>query len=724
VTEDEEFAEFLEIFQEESLERLVNVSRSLESLQGQDPAAPSSTEALEEVDRELHTIKGSARLLGFMELAGLVHEIEGLARAFRTSQPLYDLLVEACDQLSSLVEKAAAAGEDLTDAGLQARVVSAAAGGAPGEAPRAPEPAPPPPEPPSPPAEPSPPARETASASAETRAWKEEDPTATRLPKLDDETVRVRASRLTQLDEIVSELGLANQRLSTYEARLRDIARTLEEGSLSPDAASQTIRRLVQDYRGDTLQVSASTTNLERLAVDVRLRPVSFLFDPLPREARALARRLGKEVSVRVDGEDTEMDRVILEALRSPLTHLLRNSLDHGLEPPEERLAQGKPPAGLLRVGAGQEGSQVVIRIQDDGRGIDPAKIRNAAVQRGVITQAAAAEFSDEEAIQLIFAAGFSTKSAASDISGRGVGMDAVRRAVEELKGEVRVESWLGEGTRISLRLPLTLLISRVTLLRSGGQQFALPTDSVEESLRIPTERVATFSGRPSVLLRNEAVPLLRLAPLLGQIALPDPDPLRALVVHHGGERVAILVDELLEERSVVVKPLGWPLDLVPWTSGAILRADGEVALQLHVPQLFAHGRAWEGQASAERVDAARTVLIVDDSVISRQLVARAVGGLGFEPVVAVDGVEAWDILERFRPLLVVSDIEMPRLDGLSLVRKIRREPRLADLPVIILSNRGAEQDRQAGLEAGADAYITKGEFTQDLFRTVAERML
>jgi CheY-like chemotaxis protein len=252
-----------------------------------------------------------------------------------------------------------------------------------------------------------------------------------------------------------------------------------------------------------------------------------------------------------------------------------------------------------------------------------------------------------------------------------------------------------------------------------------MPTESVDESLRLRPNKVATFGDRPSVLLRDATIPLVRLAAILGHQVLPDPEHLRVLVVHHAGDQLALAVDELLEERSVVVKPLGWPLELIPWISGAISLPEGELALQIHLPQIFSRQRAGSSAtAEVTRTDSSRSILIVDDSIVSRQLVARAVTSLGFQPLMAVDGVEAWSILERLRPQIVVTDVEMPRLDGLGLVRRIRRDERLASVPIIIFSNLGADQDRHVGLEAGADAYLSKSEFSREALRDVIERML
>lgn len=782
-SDDEEFLEFLEIFQEESLERLLNVSRSLEGIsagQDRDPL-------LDEVDRELHTIKGSARLLGFSKLGTLVHELEGLAGVFRARPGSgLELLVEATDRLSALVEEASATGADLDDPELRARVAVAVSGGDSGSEPDAPDaPSSPTPEevallelPLPTPGNPfdtarqsraqgfsrgvSEPAGDDLPQAVSATAW--DTPTAAiqtrgvtasvpasgefdtslgkrgpegvtstsvarprgdskRGPRTEDEVVRVRGSRLGELNNIVSDLTLAHQRLDTYEARIRTLLNAVEEGTADAGHVALGLRRIARDIRTDVLGVRSATSGLQQLAVDVRLRPVSHLFDRVPREVRDLARQLGKRVRVRVRGEDTEMDRVILDALKSPLSHLLRNALDHGLEEPDLRIVRGKDPEGLLELSAGQEGNRISIRVRDDGGGVDAERIRQIAVRRNVIEASQAVQLRDEEAIQLIFAPGFSTKEGVTQISGRGVGMDAVRRVVEDLKGDVQVESQLGVGSTITIRLPLTLLISRVMLIRSGGQRFALPTESIIESIRVPARDINSFGETLTLLWRGHALPILHLSRFLGRPVLPDGEHLRVLVVHHGAERLALVVEEILEERSVVVKPIGWPLERLDWVSGAVQDPSGEIALQMHVPELFFSLRRAPVRAETED-GPSRTILVVDDSIVSRQLVGRVVKALGFEPVIAVDGMDAWGLLERVRPLAILTDVEMPRLDGLGLARRVRAHEGLAGIPLVIVSNRGSSQDREAGLQAGADSYMTKSEFSEANLRKILERLL
>lgn len=547
--------------------------------------------------------------------------------------------------------------------------------------------------------------------------------------------VRVRASKLAQLDGFVSELSLAKLRLDAFEDKLRLLAQDLEQHAEDPLAAATQVRRLARKFREERVHVARAAKGLERLAIDVRMRPVGRVFDSLPKEARDLARRLGKKVRTRIKGAQTELDRAILDGCRDPLLHIIRNTLDHGIEPPEERKAVGKPEEGLIDIEAAQDGGSVTITVRDDGRGIDPVKVRAAAVRKGVITAEVAARLSVDESVDLVFVPGFSTRDQVTDVSGRGVGMDIVKKNVESLKGEVRLRSRVGEGTEVTLRLPLTVLVSRVLFFRAGSTLVGVPTSAVESTAIVGTMDVGTFEGRPTVRHRGRSVPISKVTALLG---LEDDGSEneaghahRLAIVRHNEEALALSVTAFEGERSVVVKPLGWPLEHVRGTAGAVILGTGDTALLLHVPDLLtlSHEQTRApspakpaGERAAGRK---RRVLIVDDSVITRQLERRILEGLGFDVELAVDGQDALRFLERGTvPDIVVTDVEMPRLDGLGLVRRLRKEGRTREVPVVIVSTRGADEDRRAGLEAGADAYIVKSEFDEKTLRATIDRLL
>jgi two-component system chemotaxis sensor kinase CheA len=865
--------EILEIFLEEGKERLANVARAVEGL----AEAKDRTPLLDEIDRELHTLKGSARMLGYTALGRLVHETESLARALRKGGAVSrELLVEAADRIAALVVQCAKTAKDAGDEELEKRISAAAAAVRTGltpregtstrsfhrsQIPRAPEPPPPgsavavppgivvpgaavpappappvtsapgrtpslsdtgairrappptvgeepppgfeslhptktglwrvarkPPDPfpqepappPAPPAAPTaagvpPPAAGTdrppelssgvwkvgkaatrrvqraelaqaeAKAAAQTPERKPEpapaEPSKTGSqaapvrpgPEHGEESdlVRVRASKLAQLDGLVSELSLARLRLDAFEESLRALASDLDARAADPPAAAAAVRRMVRRFREDRSHIARTAKGLERLAIDVRLRPVARVFDPLPREARELARRLGKKARVRIKGAETELDRAILDGVKDPLIHILRNTIDHGIEAPMERAAVGKLEEGQIDVEAAQDGGSVLIRVRDDGRGIDPEKVRAAAIKKRVLTEEQAARLTPEEAVELVFLPGFSTKEVVTDISGRGVGMDIVKKNVEALKGEVRVRSKVGEGTEVVIRLPLTALVSRVLFFKVNGVLMGVPTSAVDATAIVAAEDMGRFNGHPTVRHRGRGVPLAWLSDILGMARADDREAqsYKLVVVHHNDDVLALVVTAFDGERSVVVKPLGWPLERVHGTAGAVILGTGDLALLLHVPDLLDFSRDVQpvlppvnGHAKAE--DRVRRVLVVDDSVVTRQLEKRILEGLGFDVSVAVDGVDALRLLDRDVPDLIVTDVEMPRLDGLGLVRRLRKEQRSKNVPIVIVSTRGEDKDLQAGMEAGADGYIVKSAFDEKTLRSMIDRLL
>jgi chemotaxis protein histidine kinase CheA len=825
---DAEMRDLLDIFLEESQERLSKIATAVERL----PEAKDRTPLLDEIDRELHTVKGSARMLQFAALGRLVHETETLARALRkTGTGPHEVLVEAADRLSALVVECARTGEDKGDEALEKKIAAAAAAVKTGltpqhgtamqppaaapppvkksepPPPRAPEgpirrasarptPVPPPAttpphalpvpsEPPpgfeplhpsktglwrlppktgaiTPPAlpkpveQPTPPASEKPpdissgvwrvgkstsrkisraeleKAAAESAAPEPPKPATQRAADpAGDETdlVRVRASKLAQLDGFVSELSLARLRLDAFEEVLRKIASDLEARETDTVSAAVSLRRLVRRFREDRTQVSRVAKGLERLAIDVRLRPVARVFDPLPREARELARRLGKKARVRIKGAETELDRAILDGCKDPLLHILRNTIDHGIEAPPERVAQGKPEEGQIDIEAEQDGGSVVISVRDDGRGIDPEKVKQSALKKRILSEEQAARLTAEEAVELIFLPGFSTKDVVTDISGRGVGMDIVKRNVEALKGEVRVRSEVGKGTLVTLRLPLTALVSRVLFFKVNGVLMGIPTSAIDATAIVSVDDIGRFNSVPTVRHRGRAVPLAWLADLLAMKDGEERDQgaYRLVVVHHNDEVLALVVSAFEGERSVVVKPLGWPLERVKGTAGAVQLGTGDTALLLHVPDLLEFARTIgpaQAPVAPRAGDEKRRVLIVDDSVVTRQLERRILEGLGFEVSLAVDGQDALRLLDRDVPDLIVTDVEMPRLDGLGLVRRLRKEPRTKDVPIVIVTTRSEEKDKQAGLEAGADGYIVKSAFDEATLRDMIDRLL
>jgi chemosensory pili system protein ChpA (sensor histidine kinase/response regulator) len=428
-----------------------------------------------------------------------------------------------------------------------------------------------------------------------------------------------------------------------------------------------------------------------------------------------------------IEGERTGLDKTVLEALADPLLHLLRNAVDHGLESPEVRLALGKSANGTVKLRAAHEGNSVVLVLSDDGAGIDHQRVRAAAVRKGLLTSEAADALTDDEATELLFRPGFSTRDEVTELSGRGVGLDVVKTRIEALKGTVSVASEAGRGTAFTVRLPLTLAVVRALLVRAAGQTFALPLEAVEQILRPDEDQIERIGRDPVVRAGGAIYPLVPLARALGVRAADAPSDARPLVVlvKAGGKRVALQVDQLLGGREVVVKSLGRQHKNLFGVSGATLLGDGTVVLILNPAELTRGGRAPvratreaapTGTAPARSRDSLR-VLLVDDSPSVRRVLTMLFTNAGWQPTAAKDGLEALELLQRGGDLpdVILTDVEMPRMDGYELLATIRAQAALAHLPVAVLTSRSAEKHRRKALDLGASAYVVKPYQDRDL---------
>jgi two-component system chemotaxis sensor kinase CheA len=502
-------------------------------------------------------------------------------------------------------------------------------------------------------------------------------------PEAERRSIRVPAEKLDRLLDLVGETVLHRRRLehALGEERLQEsepIADELDVGE-----------RLLGD--------------LQETAIDMRTLPVASITGPFPRAVRDLAATRGIEVELVVTGAETELDRVILEGIADSIVHILRNAVAHGIETPDERDRLGKPRQGRLELHAEQRGGMVAITISDDGRGLPAEVLRQARVD-------------GESLVDVVTAAGFSTAGIVTSLSGRGVGLNAVKTVVESFSGSISIESEPGEGTSTTLLLPLTLALLDVLLVERGGQVLGVPLAAVEEAIAV--EDKLSLAGRLSVELRGESIPLFDLADLIGAAAASEPPRhAPALIVTASGRRIAALCDLLIEEQEVVVKSLGPLLASVGGYLGAAILGDGRIALLLDPTALVRGPGATRRPAARAHVPvapAATKVLVVEDSFTVRELQRSILEAAGYDVVTARDGREALRQLEDDREIrLVVTDIEMPEFDGIELVRAIRAHERHSDLPVVIVTTRGEDDDRQAGLEAGADAYMAKRSFDQ-----------
>ncbi|MBN8227081.1 response regulator [Corallococcus macrosporus] len=561
-----------------------------------------------------------------------------------------------------------------------------------------------------------------------------------------DTAVRIGVASLDMLTSAVTNLGQVARRRELATARrlelvreLSELARVAEDLGPAGLALAERLGRAKELaatlHREAKLLANAELRDLSQVSEEIqglRMLPLSVLFEPYPRMVRDLARELGKEVELVVDGEDTRADRSVVEALREPLMHLVRNALDHGLETRVDRVASGKHPRGCLTLRAAREGSRIILRVEDDGAGMDPALLRRVAVRRGMLDEPGANALSDAAARDLVFLPGFTSREVVTDLSGRGVGLDAVRTSLQALGGDVGVESAPGWGTIFTLRVPVSLTVAPLLFVQVFDETLALSAVHVSRAVKVDASEVGEVAGRPTLRMEGRVLPFASLASLLG---LATERPARegelVLVVKGQGMEAALAVDRVLEERVQAILPLKGILARFTHLTGATSLADGRLAMVLSAAALAAgvHGTVPlklarpPVRAPAPR---RRRILVVDDSPLTRELVANLLEAVGYDTLRAADGPAALDLLaQEGAPVeLVVTDLEMPEMDGVELTRRLKSDPVRGRLPVVILTTRGGEADRARGLAAGADGYITKGDLVRQDLVDVVGRLL
>jgi two-component system chemotaxis sensor kinase CheA len=488
--------------------------------------------------------------------------------------------------------------------------------------------------------------------------------------------------------------------------------RLIDRGTENLARVQQGVEAVARALREDQRALARAAEPLELEILRLRMDPFRELGEYLERLARDLSFAESKLVDFSIEGGEIELDRGVLERLKAPLAHLLRNAIDHGIEPPGERRGYGKPERGRVALRVTLRGEVVQIEVEDDGRGLDLGAIRRKA-------GAAAAGLSDRDLVRLIFGHGFSTAKAVSEISGRGVGLDVVKTELEAINGRVDVESEPRRGARFVLELPPTLSRSRVLFVNAGGERFALPCTSIESLLRVEAKALRILEGKPAVLVQGTPLPVVMLARIL-ELGAPSLDPearLPLVVLSVRGRRVAVGVDALISQDDVLLKPLGRRLRRVRGVSSAIILPDGKLCLVLNPQELLAAAlelpEAPGFLQAAQQAPTRRRLLLADDSLTTRTLERNILESAGYEVMTASDGRAALELLEKHGADLVLSDVEMPEMDGLGLVSAIRASARFRATPVILLTALDAPDHRQRGLDAGADAYLVKGAFDQ-----------
>ncbi len=531
-----------------------------------------------------------------------------------------------------------------------------------------------------------------------------------------------RGRDLQRLEQALREAALLLQR-GLAEAGVREDARprALSEAFDRVRNAGAELGRHGRELRGESDRERGFALALRDTLQDLRMVPAQTALDALRATVRDVAANLGKKVSLHLLGGEVRLDRRVLEEVKAPLLHLVRNALDHGIELPEARTAAGKAPEACLEVRVEARRNHVVITVRDDGVGLSPERLRAAAVQRGLVSPAEAGHLTDAEAAQLAFRPGISTASQVTALSGRGVGLDVVAEAARRLGGSVDVSFERGRGTSFVLEVPLTIAGASGVLFRGAGGLGIIPADAVERVLLVAPADIRTVAGQATVLVDGATVPFSSMAQALGTDGGPDlKGSTVALLVASGGKRVALAVDDVLGEHAIVVSPLGRRMSAVRHIAGATALDDGRVVAVLQPAHLLGAARAKEPGAAPLRP----RIIVADDSLTTRTAAKALLEIAGFQVLPAADGEEALALARDPGCDLVVTDVQMPRLDGLDLTRRLKADPALARLPVILVTSLDAPEDRAAGLKAGADGYLVKREVQQGKLLELVRQLL
>ncbi|MDF1878904.1 response regulator [Sulfurimonas sp. SAG-AH-194-C20] len=558
---------------------------------------------------------------------------------------------------------------------------------------------------------------------AQAPAAKKEEPKAAaptkRAPAAVEQTIRVDVKRLDHLMNLIGELVLAKNRL----IKINDDVEERYEGEEFLEELNQVVSI-----------VSLVTTDLQIAVMKTRMLPIGKVFNKFPRMIRDLSRELNKKIDLVLGGEDTELDKSIVEEIGDPLVHIIRNSCDHGVETPDIRLAQGKNETGTIGLKAYNEGNQIVIQIDDDGKGLDAVMLKDKSVEKGLITEKEADSMSDKEAFTLIFKPGFSTAAAVTSVSGRGVGMDVVKTNIEKLNGMIDIDSEIGVGTSMKLKIPLTLAIIQALLVGVQEEYYAIPLASVLETVRISKDEIYTVEGRSVMRLREEVLSLVHIGDIFEVERILDANEHAYVVVLGlGTSKLGLIVDTLVGQEEIVIKSLGDYLKGIEGVAGATIRGDGGVTLIVDVVALMSMARDVKSTALSEPSSAVvshektkasdYTIMIVDDSKTDRTIMRKALEPIGITLVEASDGQEALNILKsgdyNFDAMLV--DIEMPRMDGYTLATEIKKYNKYKNLPLIAVTSRTGKSDRMRGVESGMIEYITKP-YSADYLSSVVQR--
>ncbi|GAA8171388.1 chemotaxis histidine kinase/response regulator CheAY2 [Helicobacter pylori] len=567
------------------------------------------------------------------------------------------------------------------------------------------------------------PKTETSKApKTETKAKAKADTEENKAPSIGvEQTVRVDVRRLDHLMNLIGELVLGKNRL----IRIYGDVEERYDGEKFLEELNQVVS-----------SISAVTTDLQLAVMKTRMQPVGKVFNKFPRMVRDLSRELGKSIELIIEGEETELDKSIVEEIGDPLIHIIRNSCDHGIEPLEERRRLNKPETGKVQLSAYNEGNHIVIKISDDGKGLDPVMLKEKAIEKGVISERDAEGMSDREAFNLIFKPGFSTAKVVSNVSGRGVGMDVVKTNIEKLNGIIEIDSEVGVGTTQKLKIPLTLAIIQALLVGVQEEYYAIPLSSVLETVRISQDEIYTVDGKSVLRLRDEVLSLVRLSDIFKVDAILESNSdVYVVIIGLADQKIGVIVDYLIGQEEVVIKSLGYYLKNTRGIAGATVRGDGKITLIVDVGAMMDMAKSIKVNITTLMNESENTksknspsdyiVLSIDDSSTDRAIIRKCLKPLGITILEASNGLEGLEMLKNGdkTPDAILVDIEMPKMDGYTFASEVRKYNKFKNLPLIAVTSRVTKTDRMRGVESGMTEYITKP-YSGEYLTTVVKRSI
>lgn len=761
-------SKFIQTFKTEAEGFLVTLNQGLVTLE-HSPDALKNAELLKELFRVAHTLKGGSGMMGFHEIQKVGHKMEDLFGLIRDGRLKFQQSVagpvfSALDAIQAALQNIGAGKPEGIDVErICGEIEKICLGAEEKEAP--------------PKDQPPDQSKDQKKTVAEEGPEQAAQATQVQAAPVTEDYLRVPVSRINQLLNLMGEIVINKvkssykmelfkklcQQVRVVEKVLTDLGISLKETLHVPDElifnrgnylrASQEMESaarffnslytaqslfgsLRKDIEGATEWVQSEifhlnpvVESLQQKMKEIRMLPCSTIFEGFPRLVRDIAVEQHKKVELVIHGAETELDKKVLEAIKGPLIHILRNAVDHGIEGGPLRLQDGKSETGTITLSAFQEGGKVIITVDDDGRGIDLDQVRAIALRKEIVREEELAAMSDQEVMNLVFADHFSTAPIVTDISGRGVGLDAVRKEMERLKGLVVLTSQKGAGTSIRLELPLTIAIVQVLLARVAGTVFAFPVMNLEESLKFTMDRVATIEGKMMIQLRGQSVPIIPLAGLLGIQGAQEESVSHEqtlVIVSSLKKRVGFMVDGLIGEEEIFLKNIGSHLGNVKGVSGATILASGEVILVLDLPALVEQAQLAHPAVQAHKkaaVKRKKKILVVEDSLTTRELEKTILENSGYRVETTIDGVDALERLSKGPVDAIVTDVQMPRMDGFELCRQVKKNSKLKDIPVIFVTSLSKEEEKRRGIDVGGNAYITKAQFDQGNLIETLERL-